>query len=123
MISIDENALTCDFAESYNIYDFYLLPPAKTAVLALGLKDDSRIKKAMTGTKLSTDTYLLAMAVDALNWIVWSKTANAEKGKNMPSSILSALLGETEEHKENDIVSFDTPEEFMDYIESRKEGS
>jgi len=44
MIKLDENALICDFAETYHIYDYRQLPPTRVAVFACGLRDDSRIK-------------------------------------------------------------------------------
>lgn len=116
MLSVDENALMCDFAEVYHIYDIYDLPPSKTAVLALGLRDDSRIKMAMSDIKLTTSEYLLAMAVDALNAILWTKTKDAEKGRHYPKSILNALSG-VQEKKSNDNMSFDSPEEFIAYRE------
>lgn len=117
MLSVDEDALTCDFAEVYHIYDIYDLPPSKTAVLALGLRDDSRIKMAMSDIKLTTSEYLLAMAVDTLNAILWTKTKDAEKGRHYPKSILNALSG-IQEKKPNDNMSFDSPEEFIAYRES-----
>ena len=52
MIALDEDALTCDLAETYGIYEFRLLPPAKIAVLACGLSEDSRIKRTAADLRI-----------------------------------------------------------------------
>jgi len=45
MIHTDEDALICDLAETYHIFNYRELPPSLAATLSVGLKDDSRIKK------------------------------------------------------------------------------
>ena len=59
MISLDESALICDFAETYHILDYRALPLKLAAVLACGLRDDSRIKMKLAGMKLNPETMLL----------------------------------------------------------------
>ena len=72
MISTDEDALICDFAEYYNIYDYRGLPAEYAATLAVGLREDSRIKKKMSGIVVSLPTdYLLAFIADRLNVLNW----------------------------------------------------
>lgn len=44
MIQTDEDALICDLAETYQIYDYRQLPAYQVAVFSYGLRDDSRIK-------------------------------------------------------------------------------
>lgn len=48
MVAEDEHALICDLAETYGIYDYHKLPARTVAILATGLREDSRIfmKKA-----------------------------------------------------------------------------
>lgn len=70
MISLDEDALICDFAETYHIYDFRSLNVDLAATLAVGLRDNSRIKMRMTDRKASTDTILLAGIMDRLSVIL-----------------------------------------------------
>ena len=41
MIATDEDALICDFAETYHIYDYRSLDVEYAATLAYGLRDDS----------------------------------------------------------------------------------
>lgn len=108
-IRLDKNALICDFAETYNLYDFKLLPPEKVAVLAIGLRDDSRIKMKKAGLKQPINTLLLAAAVDRLSVLVWSKTKDAQNGSNRPVSIFAKLVGI---EKDNNIKSYDSAEEF-----------
>ena len=50
MIQTDEDALICDLAETYGIFDYRQLPADQVAVFAFGLRDDSRIKLAMTNS-------------------------------------------------------------------------
>lgn len=109
MINADKNALICDLAETYGILNYRALPVELLAVLSVGLREDSRIKMKLSGAKVQPDFLLLAEAVDRLGILVWSKTEDAQHGRNKPVSIVSLL---TREEKESDIVSFDTAEEF-----------
>lgn len=93
MMKIDKEALECDMAEIYGIFDFKALPISKIAVLAKGLRDDSRIKKIMSNNPADPNTILLTSMNDALNWLVWSKTKDGSKGKNKPNSLLKELYG------------------------------
>ena len=65
----------------------------------------------MTGTKVETDTALLAAAVDRLSMLVWAKTKDAPKGRNKPKSILGYLTKE-ERAKSDDLMLFDNAEDF-----------
>ena len=110
MVATDENALICDFAETYKILDYKGLPLRLAAVLASGLRDGSRIKMAMSGATIGSDTALLAAAVDRLSLLVWSKTKDAEKNRNKPKSMLAMLL--KDDGPKDDLEKFDTAEEF-----------
>lgn len=72
-ISIDEDALTCDLAETYGIYNYRQLPAARVAVFAYGLRDDSRIKMAMADATLPLNTLLQAGILDRLSILIWQK--------------------------------------------------
>lgn len=104
-----EDELICDLAEVYHIYDFKKLPLLTVASFLYGLKDSSRTKMKLSGSKIDLQTMLQAMTVDCLNFLVWAKTENAQKNKNRPKSILSLLLGDQEEQK---IEGFRSGEEF-----------
>lgn len=110
-MSIDEDALRCDLAETYNIYDIEALPVHTVALFSCGLRDNSRIKMLLSHQKIDTKTALLALAVDALRDLVWSKTKDAEKGKNRPPSIYEMLTKEHDEKPKEHIV-FDSVEAF-----------
>ncbi|MBR2211921.1 MAG: hypothetical protein IJ896_10805 [Fibrobacter sp.] len=110
MVATDETALICDFAETYHILDYKGLPLRLAAALASGLRDGSRIKMAMSGATIGSDTALLAAAVDRLSLLVWSKTKDAEKNRNKPKSMLAMLL--KDDRPKDDLEKFDTAEEF-----------
>jgi len=92
MIASDETALICDLAECYGILDYRALPVKTLAALASGLREDSRSKRKLAGVPVETTTLLLAMAVDALNWLVWSRSKAADRGGRAPRSMTDALL-------------------------------
>lgn len=110
MIATDRTALICDLAETYGIYDMRALPVSTLAVLASGLRDNSRIKIKMSGVKTDQETLLLAMAVDNLRFLSWTKTKAAQDGSDRPKSIAKALLGQVEETPRN--VAYGSGEEF-----------
>lgn len=110
MLATDEDALICDFAETYHVLDFWALDLPLAATLAAGLAPDSRIMRKMTDTKLPTDTLLLASAVDSLAFIAWAHSEDGAKGKNHPQSVLAALTGKGK--PESGIKTFATGAEF-----------
>lgn len=105
MIRLDEEALICDLAETYNIFDYKKLALNELAIFACGLRDDSRIKLKMSENILSPNQFLLAGIQDRLSLLVYSKTKDAEKGINYPKLILDSL--------ENNISGFTSGEDFM----------
>ena len=109
MISTDKNALICDLAETYGIYNYRALPLETLAVLSVGLRENSRIKMKLSGVTVTPDFLLLAKAVDLLGLLFWTKTEDAQKGINRPKSIVDML---TRTEKESDVLSFETAEDF-----------
>lgn len=105
MIATDEDALVCDFAETYQVFDYKSLPARLVATLAAGLRDNSRIKTKMAGVPCSNETLLLAMAVDRLSLLFWAKTEDGQKNRNRPESIYMRILG-LNEKPENNVVAF-----------------
>lgn len=77
--------------------------------MAIGLRDDSRIKMKKAGIKQSIETLLLAAAVDRLSLLVWSKSKDAQNGFNRPVSIFAKLIGA---EKENNVRAYSSAEEF-----------
>ena len=82
--------LVCDFAETSRDVDYRALPVNLLATLAVGLRDDSRIKMRISGIRVPQNTLLLAAAVDdRLAFVTWAKTEDAQRGPNRrPSSRL-----------------------------------
>lgn len=110
MIKLDEDALICDLAEVYHIFDYKQLPASRVAVFSLGLRDSSRIKLKMTNNPFDFETMMLAGILDKVNLIFWSKTKDAEKNKNRPMSIVDMLTGSKKEDKK--VVSFKSGKDF-----------
>lgn len=106
----DTDALLCDMAETYHIFDIKAYPASVIARLASGLREDSRIRMKMSGQKLTMKDGLLALIFDTVNWLAWTKTRNAEHGKNRPKSLFNSLT-RSDVQKEK-VKGFATPEEF-----------
>ena len=111
MIAKDKNALICDFAETYRIYDMDQLPVKTAAVLACGLRDDSRIKLELLGERYSVETLLLAGILDRLSILVWQRTEDGQNGTNRPLSIIEKLSPGKKTEPDEPVV-FDSPEEY-----------
>ena len=120
MLAVDEDALICDLAETYGVFDYEALPPVLAATLSCGLREDSRIKRKLSGRRVGEDTLLLASAADSLRWLVWAKTEDGRKNRNRPEPFLRGLVGGGEETQ---VQSFDTIEEFEAARRSILEGS
>lgn len=112
MVAFDEDALICDFAETYHIFDYRSLPAELVATLAVGLRENSRIKIKMSGLKIEFTQYLLAALFDKVNWICWTKTKDAETGVNAPDRILNRILGIEQEDSQDEYTVYDSPEAF-----------
>ncbi len=115
IIAKDEEALICDFAETYHIYDYRSLPLSRVAIFAVGLRDDSRTKMRINGMKYPTATLLLASAIDRLSLLVWMNSKDGANGINRPKSILNELMGKEDE---KDIEAFESS---ADFEERRRE--
>lgn len=109
MFAIDKEAVICDLAETYHIYNYKDMPPLMVAVFCKGLRENSRIKLKIAGQKVCIETMLLASIVDRLGILIWSKTKDGQKGRNQPKSILESL---SKIAKEKETIVFNTSEEF-----------
>lgn len=119
MIKLDEDALICDLAETYQIYDYKQLPLNQVAVFAYGLRDDSRIKQVMSNQIVSLETTLLASIVDRLSLSLWLQTKDGQKGINRPKFIVDQLIkNDKEEKEEKDYLVFESGEDFENYRKS-----
>ena len=115
MLKADRDALLCDLAETYGVYSFESLPINTVAILACGLRANSRIKMKLNGVhEGAPDILLLAHMADRLGLLVWQKTKDGQKGRRRPPSFVEELTGKTEKTKKTVITvsAFNTPEEF-----------
>ena len=116
MIALDEDALVCDLAETYQIYDYKQLPLNQVAVFAYGLRDDSRIKQIMSDQIVPLETTLLASIVDRLSLSLWLQTKDGQKGVNRPASIADQLIKrDKSENDGKDYLVFESGEDFENY--------
>lgn len=115
MLTLDEEALVCDLAETYGVFNYRSLPVDMVATLSVGLRANSRIKMKQSGSAVPIDTLLLAGMYDKLAWIAWSKTEDATQGIHRPKSILSKLIGV----EQSDAIT--TYQTGMDFESKRKE--
>ena len=74
MVATDEDALICDLAETYQIYDYRRLPLKMVSVFSFGLRENSRIKMKMNDIEVPFETMLLAGIQDKLNVLIWQQT-------------------------------------------------
>lgn len=111
MITVGEDELICDLAETYGIYEYRAHSPLYIGTLAAGLRDDSRIKMQMSGEKITISQLLAAMTVDKLANLVWMQSKDGVKGRNKPVSVVEQLRGSAS--KPSEIHGFDSPEEFQ----------
>lgn len=119
MITEDEDALICDMAETYGVFDIYSLPLTTLATLACGLRADSRIMLKLRGQQIDDKMLLMACAVDRLNLLWWAKTEDAQHGNNRPESIVENLLNPKK--NENDIVSYDNGDDLLEHMNMLRE--
>lgn len=88
MKQLDEDALVCDLAETYGIYDYKQLPLLKVAVFAYGLSDDSRIKRRFSQQKVDLDTLILASLYDQFNVLLYAFSSKGDQ----PLSLTDTLM-------------------------------
>lgn len=111
MMNYDRDAIICDLAETYHIYDFRSFSIAYIATLVIGLSDNSRIKRNLNGMKVGIDTALLAGMTDRLSMLLWTQSVDGQKGRNRPDSIYETLMGKELDKK--DVRHFESAEAFQ----------
>jgi len=124
MIKVDEDALICDLAETYQIYDYKQLPLKAIAVFSVGLRNNSRIKMRLSDQPVDLDTLLLAGISDKVSLWLWSQTKDGQKGMNRPVSLVDVITNTKPKRK--DIVGFSSGEDFTkkrnELLENSKKG-
>ena len=110
MIAIGEDELICDLAETYHIYDHRSLSPRMAAIFSCGLRNDSRIKMKMAEVGYTSQELLSVMIYDRLAWLCWANSEAAREDRDRPEPLLNVLIGKKD--SDEDILCFDSPEEF-----------
>jgi len=113
MVATDEDALICDLAETYQIYDYRRLPLKMVAVFSFGLRENSRIKMKMNDIEVPFETMLLAGIQDKLNVLIWQQTKDGMNGRNYPKSMVALLTNSQEKAKTSDLIGFESSEDFL----------
>ena len=111
MIKADEDALICDLAETYHIYDYRQLPLNTIAVFSVGLRNNSRIKMKMNKQPVELDLLLLAGISDKLSTAMWWQTKDGQKGVNRPDSLVDVITNT--QSKEKNVIAFSSGEDFI----------
>ena len=106
MIELNEDALICDLAETYHIYDYRSLPVKLVATLSAGLRDSSRIKLLAAESPVSMETIILASIADNLNLL---RLGFSKDSKRKPFLFTDAIAGDA---KNKQVVGFRTASEF-----------
>lgn len=104
MLSTDKDALLCDLAETYGIYDIKELPLSKVALFSVGLRINSRIKMIINGNSFDSKEILLASITDRLGIIL-----SFLRGADVPESILDKMIGNI---PEKEYMVFNSIDEF-----------
>ena len=97
--------LTCDMAETYGVFDIKRVPVKLLATLAVGLREDSRVKMAKRGARVDDKTLLLAQIVDMLG----GTNPKSEQSLTMQCFVRPA---EPEQVPKEKHEIFDSPEDF-----------
>ena len=110
MMCTTEDALLCDLAETYGIYDMESLPVTKVATFACGLRGDARIMQIMTDKQSDIHTLLMASMVDRLSFLAWTKTKDAQNNRNRPESLVAKIYSKK---PEREFEVYETGEEML----------
>lgn len=119
MINVDEDALICDYVEYYRVFDYRQLPARTAAILACGLRDESRIKMKMQGYRYTLEQIQQAMVIDRLSMLVWFGSKDGKHGWNRPASLAEKMLEKSVLHTTK---GFDTANDFMEWRNKFVEG-
>lgn len=117
MINLDEDALICDLAETYHIFNYRELPSKTVGALACGLKETSRIKMKLSGIDRSLDTLILAVIADRLGMLICQHSPKAT-ASDIPPSIYKKLINQEDEDTNNNNMTFTSGADFEKYRSS-----
>jgi len=82
------------------------------AILACGLRDDSRIKMIISKTPVKPDQILLSTISDGIRTIAWMLSEDGRQGINRPISLTGVLMGDRSDTENTKTVAFDSGDDF-----------
>ena len=94
MLAKDRDALICDMAESYGVFDRWALPVTLLATLAAGLRDNSRIMMKRAGLTYIPPEFVLPQIRDQLAVIFRDGKQDQE-----PLLLMDIMTGKASAHK------------------------
>lgn len=109
MIKTDEDALICDFAETYHVLDYRALPVSLAAVLASGLRENSRIRMKMSNVQYVPPEIVLPKLADEVALFRYGFTEDAKKKRNFPALFTKEIYKKPDERNRG----YASGEEFM----------
>lgn len=109
MLAEDEDAVICDFAETYHLFNLQALPLRLVATLAEGLPNDSRIKRKLAGAQVGIDTLINAIIADRVGLLLWANTEAGQKNRDRPKSIVELL---NQVNSTSDVTGYNTIDDF-----------
>lgn len=110
MYQLDKDALLCDLAEVYGIFDFRAVPLKTLSILACGLRSDSRIRMKIDGINELRNLEIMAHIADELALIRFFLT-RSKKSDPLPELFTDHLITERSEGSQ---VVFESGKAFHD---------
>lgn len=123
MLKTDEDALVCDFAETYQIYNWRSIPVRTAATLAAGLRDTSRIHLKMAGMPCSFERLLLAGVFDAARVANWQRTKDGQTGRSKPEMVVRQILKSGQKNDAQAVEAFTDGDAFKQAREKLLNGN
>ena len=77
--------------------------------------------RKMTGQAVESNIVLLAGILDKLSFLAWTKTKDAQTGRNRPVSVLNKLLNGNKK-PEREFEVYNSGEEFMERLNQLRKG-
>ena len=93
MLSTDKDMFFCDMWETYQVKDYKALPVETLAVLASGLREDSRIRMKMAGMEYVPLELLAAYCADKLAYIL--HVVGEKEGTDPPNRLIDIVMKKT----------------------------
>lgn len=102
------DAVVCDLAETYHVFDYQALPVPLLAALVFGLRPDSRYRQELNEVNPVSEVVLLASIADALMLITAGMSGTKIKDEDLWTSSVIAR-----EEKKKEVRGFNSGQDFM----------